>query len=106
MANLVIAEKPSVAQSIAKVLGCTGRQDGYLEGNGYLVSWCVGHLIELAEPEDYDGKYEIWKKEDLPIIPETFKYRVAMATKKQFKVLKELMHREDVTKPKIILRYR
>ncbi len=94
---LVIAEKPSVAQSIAKVLDCTGRQEGYLEGNNYLVSWCVGHLIELAEPEDYDGKYEIWKKEDLPIIPETFKYRVAMATKKQFKVLKELMHREDIT---------
>ena len=94
--KLVIAEKPSVAQSIAKVLGCTGRQDGYLEGNNYLVSWCVGHLIELAEPEDYDGKYEIWKKEDLPIIPETFKYRVSMATKKQFKVLKDLMKREDV----------
>ena len=94
---LVIAEKPSVAQSIARVLNCIGRQDGYLEGNGYLVSWCVGHLVELAEPEDYDGKYEIWKKEDLPIIPDNFKYRVASATKKQFKVLKDLMHREDVS---------
>ena len=97
MLNLVIAEKPSVAQSIAKVLGCTGRQDGYLEGNGYLVSWCVGHLIELSEPEEYDSKYEKWKKEDLPIIPDSFKYRVAAATKKQFQVLKDLMNRSDVT---------
>ncbi len=97
MNNLVIAEKPSVAQSIAKVLGCTGRQDGYLEGNGYLVSWCVGHLVELAEPEVYDSKYETWKKEDLPIIPENFEYQVAVSTKKQFKVLKELMHRSDVS---------
>ena len=96
MFNLVIAEKPSVAQSIAKVLGCTGRQDGYLEGNGYLVSWCVGHLIGLAQPEEYDGKYEKWKKEDLPIIPDKFKYQVANATKKQFKVLKDLLHRDDV----------
>ena len=70
--NLVIAEKPSVAQSIAKVLGCTDKQDGYLSGGGYLVSWCVGHLVELAEPETYDSKYETWKKEDLPIIPETW----------------------------------
>ena len=97
MLNLVIAEKPSVAQSIAKVLGCTGRQDGYLEGNGYLVSWCVGHLIELAEPEGYDSKYEKWKKEDLPIIPLEFKYQVSASTKKQFQTLKELMNRSDVT---------
>ena len=97
MLNLVIAEKPSVAQSIAKVLGCTGRQDGYLEGNGYLVSWCVGHLIELAEPEGYDSKYEKWKKEDLPIIPLEFKYQVSVSTKKQFQTLRELMNRSDVT---------
>ena len=97
MTNLVIAEKPSVAQSIAKVLGCTGRQDGYLEGNGYLVSWCVGHLVELAEPETYDSKYEKWKKEDLPIIPDIFKYQVAASTKKQFQILKNLMNRDDVT---------
>ena len=88
--NLVIAEKPSVAQSIAKVLGCTDKQDGYLSGGGYLVSWCVGHLVELAEPETYDSKYETWKKEDLPIIPDEFQYQVASATRKQFKVLKEL----------------
>lgn len=97
MMNLVIAEKPSVAQSIAKVLGCNDKQDGYLSGGGYLVSWCVGHLVELAEPETYDSKYETWKKEDLPIIPDEFQYQVASATKKQFKVLKDLLHRDDVT---------
>ena len=94
--NLVIAEKPSVAQSIAKVLGCTDKQDGYLSGGGYLVSWCVGHLVELAEPETYDSKYETWKKEDLPIIPNVFQYQVTAATRKQFKVLKDLLHRDDV----------
>ena len=98
MANLVVAEKPSVSQTIAKVLGCTERHDGYLEGNGYIVSWCFGHLIELAEPEDYDGKYEIWNKNDLPIIPEDFKYKISLNTKKQFEILKDLMNREDVTK--------
>ena len=94
--NLVIAEKPSVAQSIAKVLGCTDKQDGYISGGGYLVSWCVGHLVELAEPETYDSKYETWKKEDLPIIPDVFQYQVTAATRKQFKVLKDLLHRDDV----------
>ena len=98
--NLVIAEKPSVAQSIAKVIGATTKHDGYLEGSGYLVSWCVGHLVELAEPEEYDGKYEKWRKEDLPIMPGKdgidWRYQVSMATKKQFNVLKELMKRDDV----------
>ena len=98
--NLVIAEKPSVAQSIAKVIGATTKHDGYLEGPGYLVSWCVGHLVELAEPEEYDGKYEKWRKEDLPIIPGKdgmdWRYQVSMATKKQFNILKELMKRDDV----------
>ena len=98
--NLVIAEKPSVAQSIAKVIGATTKHDGYLEGAGYLVSWCVGHLVELAEPEEYDGKYEKWRKEDLPIMPGKdgmdWRYQVSMATKKQFNILKELMERDDV----------
>ena len=98
--NLVIAEKPSVAQSIAKVIGATTKHDGYLEGSGYLVSWCVGHLVELAEPEEYDGKYEKWRKEDLPIMPRKdgmdWRYQVSMATKKQFNILKELMKRDDV----------
>lgn len=98
--NLVIAEKPSVAQAIAKVLHCSGRQDGYQEGNGYIVSWCVGHLVELAQPEIYDNKYEKWRKEDLPICPGEngidWKYQVSAATKKQFQILQELMKREDV----------
>ena len=98
--NLVIAEKPSVAQSIAKVIGAITKHDGYLEGSGYLVSWCVGHLVELAEPEEYDGKYEKWRKEDLPIMPGKdgmdWRYQVSMATKKQFNILKELMKRDDV----------
>ena len=98
--NLVIAEKPSVAQSIAKVIGATTKHDGYLEGSGYLISWCVGHLVELAEPEEYDGKYEKWRKEDLPIMPGKdgvdWRYQVSMETKKQFNILKELMKRDDV----------
>ncbi len=94
--RLVIAEKPSVAQSIAKVIGADRKKDGYLEGNGYLVSWCFGHLVELCEPQDYDEKYEKWRKEDLPIVPDPFRYRVSEDTKKQFRKLKELMERDDV----------
>jgi len=94
--KLVIAEKPSVAQSIAKVIGANNREDGYLEGNGYLVSWCVGHLVELAEPEAYDEKYGKWRYDDLPILPKQWEYQVSDATKKQFKVLKDLMKRSDV----------
>lgn len=95
--KLVIAEKPSVAQSIAKVIGADKREDGYLEGNGYLVSWCVGHLVELAPPESYDEKYEKWRYSDLPILPSEWKYQISDATKKQFGILKKLMEREDVT---------
>ena len=95
--KLVIAEKPSVAQSIAKVIGADKREDGYLEGNGYVVSWCVGHLVELASPESYDEKYEKWRYEDLPILPSEWNYQIAEATRKQFGILKKLMEREDVT---------
>ena len=95
--KLVIAEKPSVAQSIAKVIGSEKKRDGYLEGNGYLVSWCFGHLIELAPPDVYDPKYQKWRKEDLPIFPDPFRYEVTEGTKKQFRKLQELMKREDVT---------
>ena len=95
--KLVIAEKPSVAQSIAKVIGADKREDGYLEGNGYIVSWCVGHLVELASPEFYDEKYEKWRYEDLPILPSEWNYQIAEATRKQFGILKKLMEREDVT---------
>ncbi len=94
--KLVLAEKPSVAQALSKVLGATRRGDGYLEGNGYMVSWCVGHLVELAPPEAYGEQYKKWRREDLPIFPEPFQYRISAATKKQFEILKKLMAREDV----------
>ena len=96
IAKLVVAEKPSVAMSYAKVLGATSRQDGYLEGNGYLVSWCVGHLVELAPPNVYDAKYVKWSIADLPILPQKWQYLVSASTKKQFSILKKLMHRADV----------
>ena len=94
--KLVLAEKPSAAQSFAKVLGATKREDGYLEGNGYLVSWCVGHLVELTPPEGYDERYAKWKYSDLPIFPEQWKYQVSSSTRKQFGILKKLMARADV----------
>ena len=94
--KLVLAEKPSVAQSIAKVLGANKREDGYLEGGGYVVSWCVGHLVELAEPESYDEKYGKWSYNDLPIFPTAWKYNVSSGTKKQFGILKKLMARNDI----------
>ncbi len=80
MYRLVIAEKPSVAQSLARVLGATGRRNGYLEGNGYLVSWCYGHLVELSAPECYNGHYSKWCPEDLPILPDKWLYEVSPAT--------------------------
>ena len=82
--------------SCAKILGATSRKDGYLEGNGYLVSWCVGHLVELAPPNVYDEKYVKWSVADLPILPEKWQYLVSASTKKQFGILKKLMHRPDV----------
>ena len=82
--------------SYAKVLGATSRQDGYLEGNGYLVSWCVGHLVELAPPNVYDAKYVKWSIADLPILPQQWQYLVSASTKKQFGILQKLMHRPDV----------
>ena len=94
--KLVLAEKPSVAHSIAKVLGANKREDGYLEGGGYVVSWCVGHLVELAEPESYDEKYGKWSYNDLPIFPTDWKYNVSSSTKKQFDILKKLMARNDI----------
>ena len=94
--RLVIAEKPSVAQSIAKVIGAEKKKDGYLEGNGYLVSWCFGHLVELCEPQEYDPKYEKWRREDLPIFPDPFRYQVTDSTKDQFGKLKTLMEGDDV----------
>ena len=94
--KLVIAEKPSVAISIAKVIGATKKKDGYYEGNGYKVSWCVGHLIQMANPDSYDEKYAKWNMVDLPIIPREYKYEVAKATKKQFNILKKLMNGKEI----------
>ena len=94
--KLVLAEKPSVAMSLSKVIGANQRGDGYMEGNGYLVSWCVGHLVELPQPEAYDEKYAKWRYDDLPILPEHWQYQVSASTKKQFGILKKLMQRKDV----------
>ncbi len=94
--NLVICEKPSVAMNIAKVIGATGRQNGYYEGGGYIVSWCVGHLIQMASPSAYDEKYSKWRLEDLPIIPGKYKYEVVKATRGQFNTLKKLMNSKDI----------
>ena len=95
--KLVIAEKPSVAQSLAAVIGAATRKDGYLEGNGWRVSWCVGHLAGLADADSYDPKYAKWRYDDLPILPEHWQMVVGKDKKKQFDVLKQLMNAPDVT---------
>ena len=89
--KLVIAEKPSVAMSLAAVLGANEKKDGYLEGGGYLVSWCVGHLLELAQPEAYGEQYARWRYDDLLILPETWKYEAPKDKKKQLDFLCRLM---------------
>lgn len=94
--QLIIAEKPSVAQSIVAVLGATEKKDGYIEGSGYLVSWCIGHLVGLAAANAYDERYQKWRQEDLPILPLEWQYTIAADKKKQFTTLRELMNRKDV----------
>ena len=94
--QLVISEKPSVANSIAQVLGATDRKNGYMEGNGYIVSWCVGHLVELAQPDAYGEQYGKWIYDSLPIIPDTWKHMVKEDTKDQYHVLYQLMHDDRV----------
>lgn len=94
--RLVIAEKPSVAQSLAAVLGARQRREGYLEGGGWLVSWCVGHLAELADAAAYDPAYAKWRKEDLPILPEHWKFTISPDKRDQFDTLRTLLRREDV----------
>ena len=96
MKTLVIAEKPSVGRDIARVLGCKRQADGALEGGQYIVTWGLGHLVELADPEGYDPKYKEWKMEDLPMMPEPFKLEVIGQTAKQFKVVRNQIHRKDV----------
>ena len=95
--QLVIAEKPSVARSISEVIGATEISDGYMEGNGYVVSWCVGHLVELAQPESYGEQWKKWTYESLPVKPEKWQYEVKPDTKAQYDVLCQLMNREDVS---------
>lgn len=95
--KLVITEKPSVAQSIALVLGAKSRKDGYFDGNGYIVSWCLGHLFELARAESYGEKYAKWKREDLPIIPAKWEFVISKDKNERFAILRELMLRNDVT---------
>lgn len=95
--NLVIAEKPSVAQSIAAIVGATKRQDGYMEGDSYIVSWCFGHLVELATADVYETRYAKWEYADLPILPENWQYSISKGKEKQLKILKELANRKDVT---------
>lgn len=95
--KLVIAEKPSVAMSIAGVIGARDRQDGYCKGNGYIVTWCVGHLISSATPEEYDSSYAKWELETLPILPTQYKLAVSKSTKTQFDIVKDLMNSNEVT---------
>ncbi|MCL2353118.1 MAG: toprim domain-containing protein, partial [Defluviitaleaceae bacterium] len=97
--KLIITEKPSVAATMAKFVKANKRHDGYFEGNGYLVSWCLGHLLSLANPGEYDKRYERWNMEDLPIVPRDFggwKYVVNEDTKAQLANVKALMKRDDV----------
>ena len=95
--QLVVAEKPSVAQSLAAVIGAKTKKNGYLEGNGYRVSWCIGHLASLADAESYDPKYAKWNYDDLPILPESWQFVVGKDKKQQFEILRSLMNDPDVT---------
>ena len=95
--QLIITEKPSVAKTIAEVLGVKEKKNGYLEGSDRIISWCFGHLVEPVYPEDYDEAYKEWTYETLPIVPAHWKYRVKEETKQQFELLKSLMEDERVT---------
>ena len=103
MHKLVVAEKNSVAQSLARVIGATKRCDGYYEGNGYLVTWCVGHLVELSPPERYDERFAKWRLEDLPILPKKWLYEVSAATRKQFRIVSGLMNAPGTAEAKSVL---
>ena len=94
--QLVIAEKPSVARSIAAVIGATEKQNGYWQGSGYLVSWCIGHLVSFAEAGQYDEKYCKWRYEDLPILPQPWQFIVPDEKKQQFEIVRALLNRSDV----------
>ena len=95
--KLVICEKPSVGAAVAAALGVREKKDGYIEGNGYVISWCIGHLVGLAEAAAYGEQYKKWSYDSLPILPQEWQYTVAADKGKQFKILKDLMHRADVS---------
>ena len=97
MYRVVIAEKPSVAMGIAQVLGASARKDGHMEGNGWLVSWCIGHLAGLAEPAVYNPRYDKWRREDLPILPEHWRFTIGQDKRERFDILRTLFRREDVS---------
>ncbi len=94
--SLIITEKPSVAHEFAKILHVSGRQDGFLENDSYVITWCVGHLVEMVYPEEYDEKYKKWKLEDLPFLPREYKYNVIPAVKKQYDIVHGMLYREDI----------
>lgn len=94
--SLIITEKPSVAREFARILGVSGRNDGYIEDSHYVITWCVGHLVEMVYPEEYDIKYKKWKLEDLPFLPKDYKYNVIPSVSKQYDIVHKLLHREDI----------
>ena len=96
MKKLVLAEKPSVARDIARVLSCNKKGNGYLEGNNYIVTWALGHLVTLADPEEYNKSYKAWNLEDLPMLPNEMKLMVIPQSSKQYHAVKEQMLRKDV----------
>lgn len=94
--SLIITEKPSVAQEFARILGVSGRNDGYIENDAYVITWCVGHLVEMVYPEEYDARYKKWRLEDLPFLPREYKYQVIPSVKKQYDVVHRMLYREDI----------
>ena len=94
--SLIITEKPSVAQEFARILGVSGRNDGYIENDNYVITWCVGHLVEMVYPEEYDEKYKRWRLEDLPFLPEEYKYNVIPNVSKQYDTVHRMLFREDI----------
>ena len=97
MKTLVLAEKPSVGKELARVLGCKQMKEGYVEGNDYVVTWALGHLVTLADPQDYDKRLETWSMDDLPMLPEKMQLKVMKETGRQFRVVKQQMLRKDIS---------
>ncbi len=96
MKSLVIAEKPSVGRDIARVLGCSSRGNGFLEGRDYVVTWALGHLVELSDPESYGEQWKSWKMETLPMLPEKLEIQVIPKTRKQYQAVKTQLYRKDI----------